>query len=71
MQASVFSGEVWRRLQYDYRTGGEHRKKHAARHQDASGRDEPYDPDWGNYGARRPQVLPGVAACVHHDPPCT
>jgi hypothetical protein len=39
-------------LQYDYRTGGEHKKKRAGRHKDASGSDAPYDPDWGNYGAR-------------------
>ncbi len=36
--------------QYDYRTGKEKRKHKP--HKDASGRDEPYDPDWGNYGAR-------------------
>lgn len=36
--------------EYDYRTGGEkHPKRH---HPDASGSEEPYDPDWGNYGAR-------------------
>ncbi|BDA43217.1 probable inactive purple acid phosphatase 27 [Coccomyxa sp. Obi] len=35
--------------EYDYRTGGEKHHKHP-RHPDASGSDEPYDPDWGNYG---------------------
>ena len=51
-------------LQYDYRTGGEHRKKHALRHKDASGRDEPYDPDWGNYGTRRLSCS-SFPACMH------
>jgi hypothetical protein len=36
--------------EYDYRTGREHGKKHHASHPDASGSDEPYDPDWGNFG---------------------
>jgi hypothetical protein len=36
--------------EYDYRTGGEKHRKHR-HHPDASGSDEPYDPDWGNYGA--------------------
>ena len=36
--------------EYDYKTGREksHKQK---RHTDASGSEEPYDPDWGNYGA--------------------
>ena len=35
--------------EYDWRTGREkrHRHRHAT---DASGSDQPYDPDWGNYG---------------------
>lgn len=33
--------------EYDYKTGREKKHKH---HADASGSDEPYDPDWGNYG---------------------
>ena len=33
--------------EYDWRTGKEKHHKHPS---DASGRDSPYDPDWGNYG---------------------
>ncbi len=42
--------------EYDYRTGGEKHHKHP-RHPDASGSDEPYDPDWGNYGALRHSLV--------------
>jgi hypothetical protein len=37
--------------EYDYKTGREKKHKH---HADASGSDEPYDPDWGNYGEAFP-----------------
>ena len=36
--------------EYDYKTGREKSHKHK-HHTDASGSEEPYDPDWGNYGA--------------------
>ena len=36
--------------EYDYKTGREKSRKRK-RHTDASGSEEPYDPDWGNYGA--------------------
>ena len=36
--------------EYDYKTGREKSHKQR-RHTDASGSEEPYDPDWGNYGA--------------------
>ena len=36
--------------EYDYKTGREKAHKHK-HHTDASGSEEPYDPDWGNYGA--------------------
>ena len=42
--------------EYDWRTGGEKRHKHRRR-PDASGRDKPYDPDWGNYGAPQTPLL--------------
>ena len=35
--------------EYDYKTGREKSHKHK-HHTDASGSEEPYDPDWGNYG---------------------
>ena len=42
--------------EYDWRTGGEKRHKHRRR-PDASGRNKPYDPDWGNYGAPKSLCL--------------
>ena len=54
--------------EYDWRTGREKRHKH--RHAtDASGSDRPYDPDWGNYGARLHlgSSLPLVCMFDHHD----
>lgn len=38
--------------EYDYKTGREKSHKHK-HHTDASGSEEPYDPDWGNYGEQR------------------
>ncbi|KAK9842562.1 hypothetical protein WJX81_006229 [Elliptochloris bilobata] len=66
--------------EYDWRTGREKRHKHHRR-ADASGRDRPYDPDWGNYGndsggecgvavARR-FLMPGAAGSgAFAGPPC-
>ena len=48
--------------EYDYRTGGEKHRKHR-HHPDASGSDEPYDPDWGNYGA--PRLSLDLVRCEH------
>ena len=49
--------------EYDWRTGGEKRHRHHRR-PDASGRDKPYDPDWGNYGASLSIAHWQLLACV-------
>ena len=41
--------------EYDYRTGREQHSHEGG--SDASGEDQPYDPDWGNYGR----------CSMHHD----
>lgn len=48
--------------EYDWRTGTEKRRKHR-RATDASGRDAPYDPDWGNYGASQAPGRCNQAGC--------
>ena len=57
--------------EYDYKTGREKAHKHK-HHTDASGSEEPYDPDWGNYGAHdilvtchHRQLLASCAHCQH------
>jgi len=47
--------------EYDWETGKEkHRHKHAT---DASGREKPYDPDWGNFGEIQLLTL-GLFLCI-------
>lgn len=55
--------------EYDYKTGREKSRKQK-RHTDASGSEEPYDPDWGNYGAPwLGSVWSLMKACLHSN--CT
>lgn len=50
--------------EYDWKTGLE--KKHKHHTKDASGRDDPYDPNWGNYGTHFFPSNTFRHACIKH-----